>query len=159
MTKQPSVGDVVSVVVDSVLRDTANGGRYHFVRHESLEGLLNLRSNEDPFAEGDIVWVEIIPKGSLAKDFKCKVHIPPAPEPAVATAAPRLVFKPVTVKPASARLDWGKVTERGFALPKDTAFLEWLEAVTAEFKARHDCSAEVARGMWLHHLYSAFFDI
>jgi hypothetical protein len=143
MAEQFASGDIVSVVVDSSLRETERGSRYQWVKFDDLEGLMNLRSTEAPFVEGETVQVEIIPKGNLGKDFKCKVHVPPVPQ--------KLVFAKVLEKTTAvvASADPGDLKQFKFSVPRGTPIAEHLERKTDEWQARYGGTADIARGRWL----------
>jgi len=139
-------GDVVRVTVDSTVNETERGSRYQWVRYQGLEGLMSLRSTEAPFPVGEEVEVEVIPKGNLGKDFKCKVYIAMAPS-AMPTSAPAHGAVPQAS-------DLGDMKQFRFSIPRGTPMADLLERKTDEWQARYGGSADVARGRWLTEVLS-----
>ena len=134
-------GDTVIVTVDSSVNETERGTRYQWVRYEGLEGLMNLRSTEAPIAVDEEVKVEIIPKGNLGKDFKCKIWIAAAIPPKQKGSSPASKAEPV--------IDQGDLKQYKFSVPRGTPLADLLERKTDEWQARYGGSAEIARGRWL----------
>jgi hypothetical protein len=84
----PQPGQTISVVIDSEVRGTPERP-FVFVKHDEYEGLLNVKADFSHLP-GEAILVDVTPKGSLLKDFKCRVHkpedhkselSPPAPQP------------------------------------------------------------------------------